>query len=352
MKKFFIAGLFILAVCAATTMAAETTVHGRLFAHWMMDMSDGAGSYNAYDVSRAYVTVQSKLSDYTSVRITSDLRNIGGFSGYTIILKYAYMDWKPKFTNDMINLRFGLQPTMYVDRMLGIWGRRYIISNITNDRGMLTTSDLGLTAMANLGPDKKTAQIGLAVLNGTKFTDTRELNKQKDFNFFAAVSPLLDNPDFKNTTLTGQAYLGTRNILIAAGEKASDWKKQIISVGGILGYRHTFDLGFDVNLMTEGRGTVLDDRESRGMSVFGTLYLEDLVAESAPILRTLNLFGRLDIYDPNTDNDDDGENLIIAGVECNPIKGVKAAVNIQSTTYDNDAFDNDTYLYVNTEVRF
>ncbi len=352
MKKFVTIGLFILTICAVSSMAAETTVHGRLYSHWMMDMSDGAGSYNDFALSRAYVTVKSKLSDYTSVRITSDLRNAGGFSGYTIILKYAYMDWRPKFANDMVNLRFGLQPTMYIDRMLGIWGRRYIVSNITDDRYMLTTSDLGLAAMANLGPDKKTAQIGFAILNGTTFTSTTELNKQKDLNFFAAVNPLLNNPDFKRTTLVGQAYLGTRNILIGVGEKASDWKKQILSVGGILAYRGTLDLGFDVNLMTEGRGTVLDDRESRGMSIFGTLYLEDLVADGAPMLRTLNLFGRFDIYDPNTDNDNNGENLIIAGVECNPVKGVKASLNIQSSTYENDAIDSDTYLYVNTEVRF
>jgi hypothetical protein len=352
MKKFVIAGLFILTICAATTMAAETTVHGRLFAHWMMNMSDGAGSYNDFGLSRAYVDVNSKLSDYTSVRITTDLRDAGGFNGYTIILKYAYMDWKPKFANDMVNLRFGLQPTMYVDRMLGIWGRRYIISNITNDRDMLTSADLGVSAMANLGPDKKTAQIGFGILNGTEYTNTTELNKQKDFNFFAAVSPLLNNPDFENTMLVGQAYMGTQNRLLAVGEKASDWKKQLFSVGGKLAYRGTLDIGFDVNMMSEGRGVGIDDRKSSAMSFFGTLYLEDLVADGAPMLRTLNLFGRFDIYDRNTDVDNDGENLMIGGVECNPIKGVKASLNLQSTSYENDAVDSDTYLFVNTEVRF
>ena len=118
MKKFVITGLFILAVCAVSTMAAETTVHGRLYSHWMMDMSDGAESYNDFGLSRAYVTVKSKLSDYTSVRITSDIRNAGGFSGYTIILKYAYMDWKPKFANDMVNLRFGLPDARYLGKTL------------------------------------------------------------------------------------------------------------------------------------------------------------------------------------------------------------------------------------------
>ena len=352
MRKLVFIGLFVLAVGGTTAMAAETTVNGRLYADWMLNMSDGAGSYNKFDITRAYVTVRSKLSDYTSVRITTDVRTIGGFSGYTIILKYGYLDWKPKFANDQLMLRFGLQPVMYVDRMLGLWGRRYIISSIINDRSILTSADLGASTFTGFGPDKKTVQFGFAVLNGTSYTAITDLNKYKDFNAVATIFPLRNNPDFARTALVGQSYLGTRNVLLAAGETASDWKKQIFSGGGLLGYRGTLDLGFDVNFITEGRGVILDERKSSAMSFFGTLYMEDLVADGAPLLRTLNLFGRYDIYDPNTDADNNAENLLIAGVECNPVKGFKASVNLQTTTYENDALDSDTYLYVNTEVRF
>ena len=76
MKKIAIAMMVVfLLATAAGSDAAETKVNGRLYAHWMMDLSDGADSYNEFGLSRAYVTVKSKLSDYTSVRITTDLRS-------------------------------------------------------------------------------------------------------------------------------------------------------------------------------------------------------------------------------------------------------------------------------------
>ena len=87
------------------------------------------------------------------------------------------------------------------------------------------------------------------------------------------------------------------------------------------------------------------------MTFFGTLYLAAL-AESAPMLRTLNLFGRVDLYEPDNDTSDDGKTLIIGGVECVPVKGFKASVNLRSTSLSGCRRRFGATPFVNTEVKF
>ena len=357
MKKLWVSlaiGVLMLATVVAN--AADTKVNGRLYADWRLNTSDGADSENSFNLTRAYVTVKSKLSDYTAVRITSDIRSTDAFDGYDVTLKYAYIDWMPKFANDRLTVRFGLHPTPYIDVMNKIWNRRYLEKTVSDKYKYLTSSDLGAALILGLGENNKLGSLEFHVFNGSSYSDVEEMNKQKDFNFYGEINPLLNNADFKRTKLIGQAYLGTQNVMIDSTEEASQYKNQLISFGGVLGYRNTFDLGGEVNFHTMGEGytpmqVAIEDTKSSGMAFFGTLYFEDLVAENSS-LRTLNLFGRYDIVDPNTDVDNDGMNLMIAGIECVPVKGFKASVNYRVTSFEDDSADSESYIYVNTLFKF
>jgi len=352
MRKIAIGLLVIFALATtASVFAADTKVNGRVYAHWMMDLSDEADSFNDFGLSRAYVTVGSKLSDYTSVRITTDLRESAWFEGYTIILKYAYFDWKPAFGHGVATFRFGLQPTHYISSMNELWGRRYLEKTVGDLHGFLTTSDLGAGLMINLGEEGRIGNIAANVWNGTSYMDIEELNKHKDFSGFLILTPLSENDDLKRTALMGQVYFGTQNREIDIDEAASDWDRLLLSFGGMLGYRNTLDLGADINMYSLGRGPGIDDLKRSGFSFFGTLYLEDIVADGSP-LRTLNFFGRMDMYDPNTEVDDNGNTLVIGGIECVPVNGFRASVNLRSKSYQAEDVDSDTYLFLNTLFEF
>ena len=94
-----------------SAFAAETTVEGRIYATWAMRMSEGYTTidgnvvdlkgFSKFSIDRSYVTVKSKLSDYVSLAITSDMRDFTAentsFKGYDIILKNAYADWRLNF---------------------------------------------------------------------------------------------------------------------------------------------------------------------------------------------------------------------------------------------------------------
>ncbi|MEA1980617.1 MAG: hypothetical protein U9N54_06560 [candidate division Zixibacteria bacterium] len=350
MKKEFIIAMVFVAILAVSAIGGETTVKGKIFGHWMMDMTDGADSFNEFGMGRSYLTAISKLSERTSARITTDLRKVNGYDGYTIILKYAYFDWTPAFAQDKMVARFGLQPTKYVAVANKAWGRRYIVKSICDKVGYKASSDLGASLTFNMGQEKTIAKVGLAILNGTSFYDVSDLNKQKDYNFYATVLPFSNNDDLKSSYLFGQFYMGTRNRVMGATDDADDYKNQIISMGAIVAYRSMLDVGFDFNFRTFGNGPDVEDK-STAFSFFGTLYLAEL-AKNSPSLRTLNLFGRIDIFDPNTDTDNDGESYIIFGLECNPIKGFKASLNYQTEGFEDDTENSENYLYLNTEVNF
>ena len=351
--------------------AAETTVNGRLYAEWLMNTSETTVGYdeqisgippettlvprtvdgfNQFNITRAYVTVKSKLSERTSVRITSDIKESNGL--YNIMLKYGYLDWLPGFGNERLKVRFGLQPTQYIDEMNGVWGRRYLIKTIGDLSSFLTSSDLGASAIFSLGADKKLGNFSITVFNGTKYSDTREANKNKDLNFFGIINPLKNSNNLKNSVLLAQAYIGTQNEDVsAAGVTASDWKRKLISVGGALVYKSLFDLGFDINNLTLGDGPGNDDLKRSGMSFFGTIYLADLSPNSTA-LRTLNLFARVDLLDPDTETDKDANTTFITGLECTPVKGFKASVNYRNTSFEADGVDAEGALYLSTLVKF
>ncbi len=350
----------------SSAFAADTKVQGRLYANWNMDLTDGAESANSFNIKRAYVTVKSKLSNYTSVRITTDIRETSAYDGYSIILKYGYIDWKPAFGNGNFKTRFGLQPTLFIDNMNKLWGRRYLEKTVGDVNSFLTTSDLGVSAFVNLGKKGKSGYIALQILNGTKYTKVEELNKNKDFGLFALLKPFANNENLKRSRLLGQAYMGTQNVSLipevditadSTDMEASQFKHQIISFGGMLGYSNKLDLGFDANFMTNGSGyndttgLALDDLKSSGISLFGTLYFEGLT-ESDSFARTLNLFGRFDILDKNTDLDNDGKSLFIVGLECNPTKGFKASLNLRTTSYELDGKGSESELFINTLFKF
>jgi hypothetical protein len=341
--------------------AAETTAEGRVYPTWWMYMNDTVdvdgvdrGGWNQFGLDRSYMTLKSKLTDYTSVNITGDLRSTSAFDGYDLILKYGYGKVIMPFHTPM-SLTLGLSPTRYNEFIDGqVWVRRYLEKNIGDFNGILTTSDLGATIDHTIGADGKLGSAGLSVWNGSSYTHVTDENKSKDINIYAALKPLANNPDFEKSAIGAQLYLGTQNTVIDTSEEASDFKKQIISVGGKLNYKNYFDVGFDYWGNTLGQGpSPAEDLKQTAFMLFGALYFQNLVSETSPF-RTVDILFRYDKFDPNTDSDpvEDNSNYMIIGVECAPAKGVNASVNYRTMGFEDSDIESQNYLYLNTEFKF
>jgi hypothetical protein len=372
-SKAFMTAVVAAILFSTSAFAVETSIKGTIYANWLMDLSKGAKNYNAFSIDRAYLGAESKLTDYTFMRITFDIRPerfissstkvidsagdtvtvpaLSAYSGYPIILKYAYFDWKIKPVAQYLKLRLGLQPTAYLNYAETMWMRRYIAKMVTDQNGWISTSDFGASAIATLGPQGKLGEAELSLLNGTKYSDVVENNKNKDLNLAARINPLYNNANFDQTTVFAQFYTGTQNKAIVAPVTASDWKRQIVSVGGKLAYQKWVDVDCDLNFQTLSQGMGNADLKQSGLSFWGNLYLSGIVSATSPF-RTLVLFARVDKYDPNTSIANDGNTLTIAGLECSPAKGVRGAIGYKETSYQASGINPIKSLYLNTELKF
>jgi len=337
---------------AISLQAAETKLEGRIYTGWSLNATADSGSSNAFNLDRSYLTAKSKLSDYTSANITIDIRSIKNYDGYAMVIKYAYAAWKPKFVADYITVTMGLQPTKYLETIDGaFWGRRYVEKSIGDYNSFLSTADLGMSLDYNLGKQGTYGNAGLSIYNGTKYSELTEKNKRKDFNPYLIVKPVANNAEFGQSTLAAQFYSGSQNITFNDTLKAGDYCHQIVSVGGNVAYKKTFNLGFDLNWNTLGQGKGKNDKKQTALSGFGALSFGELVDEKSP-LRTLGLFGRIDVYDPDMKVNKDGNTKVIAGLECAPIKGVMASVNYRTTRFQDDDTKATHYVFLNSEFRF
>jgi hypothetical protein len=365
MKRTLIAFGFLSAISFGSALATETKVEGRIYGSWWMYVTDSVfvsnGDYvdhkgwSQFSLDRSYMTMKSMLTDYTSVNLTTDLNTKGGFSGYDVILKYGYAAVKMPFWTPLV-FSLGLQPTKYpefVDNQ--VWGHRYLEKNIGDRLELLTTSDLGATLDYAIGQEGKNGSAGVSLWNGTKYSDVSEKNKNKDLNLYAGLRPLADNADFSNSAVGAQVYLGTQNEVIDTSLASGDFKRQIISVAGKVNYRDYFDFGLDYWSNTLGQvdslGNSIDDLKQNAFMVYGVFYFKNVVSETS-LLRTLDLLLRYDMFDPNTDTENNKENLLIAGFECAPAKGINASLNYRSYSFEAGDKDSQNYIYLNTEFKF
>lgn len=346
-------------------LKSKTSVNGKVYSHSLMDLSDKDGSYSEFALSRAYVTLRSSITSDASLRITSDFKTYDG--KYDIILKYAHFDWKPAFAKGYWTMRVGLQPTMYIDYMNKLWGRRYLEKTIGDKKKFLTSSDLGFSTVLGFGPKSDYGFVNLAILNGTSYTGVTEENSAKDLNLVALVKPFKNVPILSKSVLMSQFYTGTQNhslddisTIDSSGSpwdttvttvSSSDWKRQIVSVGGLFAFKKTFDLGFDLNFTTVGKGHDHDAVNKRGLSFFGSFYLYD-IAHNAPFWKSINFFGRIDSYNPDTDVSGNGQNSFYVGVETVPYKGLHFSLNFRTTSYEDENVKSDKVFGLNTQFKF
>ncbi len=343
----------------------DTRIHGKLYSHAVADVTDGASKSNEFAVSRAYLTFISELSRNASMRITTDFKTID--ERYDVLVKYAFLNWESHFSNGTFGIRLGLQPTMYLYGMDGIWGHRYVEETILEREHILTPSDLAATVSFGIGENAKHGIFSLAVLNGTSYTQVSEENGRKDVNAVLFTQPLQSVPSLEKSAFAAQVYYGTQNeslndltVIDTAGPtpdttvievEASDWKRTIVSLGGLLAVNSRLDLGFDVNLVTLGDGPERVNVSQRATSIFATLHLREFVSEKSK-LRHLSLFARRDFYDPDTESDRDDLTATILGIESAPLAGLKIALNYRVDTFDDDNLADQKQLYVNTLFMF
>jgi hypothetical protein len=159
-----------------------------------------------FEVRRAYINVVGTFSDLFVVRVTPDVAarlstsgsglpadaRVGtSFDGSLVLrLKYAYGQVNLDRAGSWAKggwVRLGQQPTPYFDAIEGIYRYRFQGTTFVERTGLLSSSDVGLTAHANVPAGYGDLHLGF--YNGETYSKP-EANSQKAFQVRASVRPL------------------------------------------------------------------------------------------------------------------------------------------------------------------
>ena len=314
MKKSNISLSFICIL--STVLFAESNTSGKVFFNHSTDLSENG--INAFNMKRAYLTLDNDVSESVSYKVTYDMGSNDGGSAHTAFLKVAMVKWKTSLGNVMI----GMQGMNMFKTMENTWGHRFIAKMPMDTYKYSASADLGIGLSRSFGPISTSALI----TNGSGYKKAEsdnhkklsihavygesKLNKKDGFNGGLSVSTEpydKDSLNIENTSVMG----------IFAGYAGNDFRG-----------------GFEFDTKTQ------DDVSGKIFCIYSTYKIND----------KLSILARLDQVDTNTSKDSDGIQAIIAGVHYNAVKGLTIAptVRVQAP----EVGDSENSIVLNFQFKF
>jgi len=322
----------IVSVCFIATMAYGQSekesfkpsgkVFMRVFSNFHSSFSDGT-SASAFELDRAYLGYDFNLSETFSGKINIDIGNPGNGSAFemTAYIKNAYINYtKEKFT-----VSFGMIPTTQFELQEKMWGNRYVEKSFQDAYKIGSSADLGIRAGYSFA-NWLTADV--MVVNGEGY---KKLQSDKYFKSGVGL------------TLTPVKNLTARAYYDFMGKNETQ-----TTFAALLGY----DFG---KASFYGEYNL---QNNVGYKAGKTLSGTSLYASVIP-LKNIKVFGRYDYLTSNTLSGEtsnwnlakDG-NLIIAGVEFQPVKGFKISPNYRLWTPSNSGSKPVNYFYISCDIKF
>jgi hypothetical protein len=213
-----------------------------------------------------------------------------------------------------------------------VWGYRSIEKTIMDLRGIAPSSDLG---MALEGKLNKAGMLNyyIFVANGTGTSSETDKNKRVYGNvplkiqnaYFIVPYGDYEGGNGGKDKNTFGLFAGLQKPRFHGGVEVFQKKSnKALTVTDSLGQKHE------------------QDKTENGFSVFGAVKVAEKV----------KFFGRFDSYDPNTDVDDNGKVLIIAGLDFAADKNVNIIPNVRIESYEASGQDANTIGQMTFFFRF
>ncbi len=291
----------------------------KIFANYHSTFSNGDAA-NAFQITRAYFGYEYSFSKNFSAKIILDVGDPGaGKFKLTAFLKNAYLKYKFKG----LTINFGMISTTAFKVQEKFWGYRYIYKSFQDQYKFNSSADLGITVSYEFA---KFISADLSVFNGEGYKLI-----QLDSTFQAAA---------------GITFKPVKNLILRAYydymEKGVAQQTMAFFAGYTLG---KFSLGAEYDKQINHDMTDMED------------YVGYSVLASFKANSKWKVFGRYDnLSSVKVGNANDPWNyvkdgqIIIAGFEFSPIKGIKLAPNYQGWI----PADNDKHVlhgaYLNCEI--
>lgn len=292
-----------------------------IFTNFSTAFSDGETS-PSFGITRAYLGYEYNFSKEFYAKVILDVGDpkAGGLQ-MTAYLKNAYLQYKKgNFTAN-----FGMISTTQFKVSEKIWGYRYIEKSFQDAYKFNSSADIGISLDYKFA-DFISADFSLINGEGYKVIQSDEFVRP---GIGTTIKPI------KNITARVFVdYMGKEVKQQSLATFLAYTGKKLV-VGAEYNYQANVDM-------------------EDGLNMFGTSFYASFIPTDK-----IKIFGR---YDDMNSNISEGETkpwhlgkdgqLIMAGVEINPIKGVKVAPNFRMWNTDDADTPNTTYLYLNFEFKF
>ncbi|MGD2034605.1 MAG: hypothetical protein PVF73_06100, partial [Bacteroidales bacterium] len=296
---------------------------------------------NTFAVQRVYLGYKYSFSENLSSKITLDGARFNEATekiGITVILKHAQLDWK---IVEPVKLSSGLIGLKQFDTQEKFWGYRYLFKSFQDEFALGSSADLGVNAEISISDNLKA---NLFILNGEGYSRI-----QDNMGRMKAGGNLIFTP------VKGLVLKGYYDIYGGKFEVNDSVTRDTVSVQTIVffaGYKtDKFRLGAEMNMQLDGKKYYQQaaDHDIMGFAVYGTYVIS----------KKFEVFGHWMLFksnktgeSENTWNYNKDGNILLAGIQYTPVKGVKAAANYRTFLYDNPDINTGHYFFLNFEFAF
>lgn len=311
---------------------------GKIFWNYHLNLTKDASQVHTFQLQRAYFGYKYAMTEDISLKITLDGARNSAASAYTVFLKHAQLDWK---LNSTVKLSMGVIGLKQFDTQEKFWGYRYIYKDFQDEFGLGTSADLGVNAEIKLADNLKA---NVFLLNGQGYTRIQDNEGRLKFggNLVYEVKEGLTLKAYYD--IYGGKYPDANDV---ATDTAS-----IHTLTFFAGYRvKQFRIGGSYNLQLNGTSyyRIADAHDLSGFSLFGTYVINDKFELFA---NWLNFQSSTLEGETNPWNYDEDGNVVVAGVQYKPAKGLLMALNYRTYLFDNSALTNESLIYLNCQFAF
>ncbi|HKJ06691.1 MAG TPA: hypothetical protein VJ970_04415 [Flavobacteriaceae bacterium] len=333
MKKLVVLGIFIFSLSISAQENNQFVPSGKpLFdVHWNyhLDLTEDADKTSAFELTRAYLGYSYSFTEAISAKVTFDVGNNDAGTAYTAFLKVAQLDWK---VAQGVKLSMGLIGLKQFKVQEKFWGYRYIFKSYQDQYGFGTSADLGINAEFKLA-NNLTANLTIA--NGEGYKKIQDVNGKHKIAGNIIYKPVegLTTKVYADYYKLDEDMDAINAVALFAGYETSNWS-----------------LGAEYNMLNNATkySSPAEDYELDGFSIYSTYELSNKV----------ELFARFDQLNSNTlsgdtepSNEAKNGNQILAGVQVSPLKGLNFALNYRNFSFDDDAINNKSLIYLNAQFK-
>jgi len=304
---------------------SDAKVSGVVFFRWQK-YTQNSTTPNNFDVDRAYLDFKKKLAGNSAVRVTLDVRRLDSSldankktQNLLDYLKYAYFETPVPIPSAVrlipfdLTAKVGLQHTCWIDWADKMLNLRYISKSLVDNEGVMSSADFGLGAVGKVSlPGIPEIEYHGTLLNGTGYAKAEDDSKK--YVGLRLNSTVYDGGEAGKVILGGFGHIAGINSSLSYNGS----NKQ---VGAMLGYKHEIGTAYFEYL-------------------YGTGIAGNSLGGIVTALPGLNIFARLDQYDPNRSKASDQIDRTFYGVTYDWNKDIKLALDMQSATYGSAASSN------------